>query len=580
MEMLASGLSLIQDDFQLKRLVWDKFSRQYSFRRTVSLSAMHKFVRSKGYDIFRLMNAKINRDYKLDRNSKTVELILASLKGQKQIPFIHMPFFKDLQEIEFVEGRSTIFAYSRDWPTTIDDALPCFECDGPVTVIPCYDCPIIPDMLVVNLESGTMPLTNNDYLECPPRNVIRCIRENSPAFSPGDCDISCTFDRSDNIGLVNNGHLYHYEIGIKLPTSFDTIESLQPIDCFATIQNIDEEEAYFSTEIDNSISHHKDPNPSYDLADVFTVKAVGANKAFEIVDPIQGTFRSTCYPIRFGSYYGPNNSISGIEDYWESISSITLCRDFNSFAIQNIGTSNWGMMLASGGIFELKPTFSSAPPIYFTQIWGDGIFFKVGPDYSINVDLLTGFGEHCVSGLNSGQVAIKSYLDRCVPCDSNFVQLFGDPIDMHIKRRIASYNFNELSEFWQQSKIYIGVHSSVNSESYVDQNNFIELPNNNLPTCLSFSNPTLVCEYQSFPDGTFKFRSGNGFNANIPANEPLNIEVIALFEDGIEINTCFTHTFIDETNELLPGLTILPTGRLREYIANSGNYKIRIFKSN
>jgi hypothetical protein len=550
MEMLASGLSLIQDDFQLKRLVWDKFSRQYPFRRTLSFTSIQIFFRSKGYDFYRLMNAKINREFKLDRNSKTVELILANLKGQMQIPFIHMPFFDYLQESEFVEGRSTVYAYSRDWPPTIDDALPCVLCDGPITLVP-YN----PNVIVVNLESNATLLTA-DQAACPPRNLIRCIYEIEDG-GYNNC-LGCN-EQNEELDVIL-GHAFLYEIGINLPDAFT--EEPPIMDCFILKRDLSAETDYYNS---NSFWSHQTQTATQLIKDTYLLETVGNNRKYRSFG--NGWFEPICYGIAYANYYG-NNQFNN-EDYFENVSSLTLCNPINEFnVIGEVG--NEDLKLASGGLFKMSAIFSNTPPIYFAQPMIGSIMFYDGPDFSIDFKLERGIENICALS-EFGQIVQKTSLSRASNVGPEVASLFGQSLDAYLKTHIINTDFSVLREFWETDNLLIALSGGI--VEIANPENLISLRDNTLGPCISSNNQQLICELNSTPENKFRFYKDN---LQIPLNVPLNIEVSASFESGFAINECFSYMFVGE-GEVLSLISVLPTGRISNYSPNSANYSIKIY---
>ena len=561
-EMLASGLSLIQDDFQLKRLVWDKFSRQFSFRRTVSLSSMHKYLRSKGYDIFRLMNAKINRDYKLDRNSKTVELILANLEGQKEIPFIHMPFFKDLQEIEFVEGRSTIFAYSRDWPPTIDDALPCFECDGPVTVVPCFDCPLIPDMLVVNLEANVSP-----FLQAEDRVLYSCLFEKT-----ADC-VFCSDVREPVPDIPTPGSTMHYEFGLKLPHPQSINNLINP--CSDRIDS-EEENNFFEQLIPDNLLGENITYNGYVTGQLFDVPAVTlrsfGNSKYFMRDISTGKHRSVRYSLYKSNYYCNDHELCS-----EYGNILTFCRPWTTF--RTLGLNLNGIIvnspddysIAEGGFYEIRSEFNDYPSLFFYNPIGIGMFYSQGPDLGIVYNPVIesfnchGEGQHAITENNSVDVN-ELYVTGHTVFNTGLSEFSSS---------MVNYNPDNVINQWGQNNLIIGLSrgsSIILNENLLNANEIVsECPSE------GFEIQTVICTLSCSYDGWFEFLK-NDINSDIqiPVNTPIKIRILAHFENGEIIDKCITHTFISGSLENFPldRITVSPSGRISEYLPNSENYKI------
>jgi hypothetical protein len=365
------------------------------------------------------------------------------------------------------------------------------------------------------------------------------------------------------------GHAFHHEAEVNI-TAGSALEN-----CFK-INRLIEEEMVYSESI--GLQSHFVPNEtitgSYEIvhpSDIYTLESFGNNKKYKSI--LNGWFEPICYPIEFSKYYGFNVS-NDDPNLYEYVTSVTLCNPNTKFNV--IGEyGSWDLCLASGGLFKLSSVFSQTPSIYFSMPMSPAILFTDGPDFTINTVLSQSTNNNCLPNSNINQIIQNYSISRAANLyNYGAPEIFSENQIDFLSNKIINTNGNILKEFWETDNLYLGISQTVNQ--IIAPANFISLSNLTSNPCIQSSNQTLLCELNSTYENKFKFYTGA---SSIPMNEPVNIEVSAVFESGFTINTCFSYTFTSELSTL-SFVSVLPTGRLSNWIPNSSNYKIKIYSIN
>lgn len=559
LKMLATGFSVIQEDSTLKSLVWDKFSRQYSFRRTVSFSSMQKFMKKKGVDFNRLMNAKINSAFKLDKRSQTVELILASLKSRKETPFIHFPFMDSLSSVDFVRGKETNFVYSNGWPNGSGETLGCAIC-------PNHPYPEIevnlgssPDVFIVNLEVDATQLLQLN------RVLYSCLSER-------DKECFLCSDIEEPIPDLTNGGTQNHELGLLLPSDNPcTIRSDSEIEreLFTSIKpagvNIPTED----------MPAWIDHNHYYNVP-ATTLRAYGRSKYF-MRSEITNKYKSVQYPIYKANYYCDDP-----EACYEYGNILPLCLPLTTFKTLGLNldgtiSHNENYSYAEGGFYEIRSEFNDYPSIYFYNPIGKRIFYFQGPDLGINYN--PSFNANGCTIVNTNPISENNSTTV-----NDLVYYGHDTFNQtaeEFQMSMISYNPSSVLQSWGHNNLFIGFSNS----TQVLSSNLINV-NSALSDCSQpdFEIQTVLCTLSCTPDGWFDFVLDD-LNSliQIPVNTAIKIKVLAQFEDGFTIDKCITHMLSPQNYNTQTGqpnpltyISVSPQGRISEYLPNSANYKIII----
>ncbi|MEZ5051558.1 MAG: hypothetical protein R2767_04275 [Chitinophagales bacterium] len=269
-----------------------------------------------------------------------------------------------------------------------------------------------------------------------------------------------------------------------------------------------------------------------------------------------------------------NNTLhSGVSNRWGKY--LTLCNPEPTFKVVGEGfdAEDFKYHLARGGIYELKLPGITNDPIYFSFPFAQYFWYITGPDMRIHYTLNWDGTSFCSSPDILG-VSHNQYTSLNLFLDNNL-------LDPGNNRYIATTDYFEITEFWEDCWIYVGVSPDnyLNEEHVVAFEATTDPPIPITPANLGDELGSLITKESVLPSDVDGGGSTTAFEISRYLSELAEIEygqhyivyVQAAFENG-EI----VHQYI----ELIYGDTEHPANTVKTFFrGNLVDMEIRVYET-